>query len=168
MIHRRNSKPVIFVEDEGNASLKEVLLEEYKNFDIYWFHWPYDGLFIFPDDYEPVVMIYKARTICCLITRRNWTYQTYTLDEGLVTPPEILFATTFHHPIAKTREEMEDFDAMKQDLIQQPYEPKRIKPNEIPKKFRVGEGHPTNIMNLWRVRVDPAVYARKTYNQFVK
>jgi hypothetical protein len=58
---------------------------------------------------------------------------------------------------------------MKQDLIRKPYEAKPIKPNDISKKFRVGEGHPTNIKNVWMGWVeDPAVKARKIYNRYFK
>jgi len=37
-------KPQIFIPEEGNDTLIEVLLEQYDSFDIYWYHWPKDGL----------------------------------------------------------------------------------------------------------------------------
>jgi hypothetical protein len=91
--------------------LVEVLLEVYSNFEIYWFHWPRDG-FLPEEDYEPIVIIYSG-TICCVITRRGWTYQTYMMKDGLKIPLEILFDTSFHHPFAKAQANSEIFEKKK-------------------------------------------------------
>jgi hypothetical protein len=62
-------KPKIFIPEEGNNTLKEVLLERYDNFDIYWYHWPEDGSLFWVEDYEPVIILYKGVEICLGLTQ---------------------------------------------------------------------------------------------------
>jgi len=92
------TKPKIFIPEEGNNTLIDVLLEQYDDFDIYWYHWPQDGYVFWVEDYEPVIIVYKGDEICYLITRRHWSYKFYTADEGLKIPLEVLFDGEFHPP----------------------------------------------------------------------
>jgi len=49
--------PEIFMPDSGDNKLKEILVEEHKRFDIFWYHWPHDGdifsrQFVREEDYK--------------------------------------------------------------------------------------------------------------------
>ena len=157
------TKPKIFIPEEGNNTLIDVLLEQYDDFDIYWYHWPQDGYVFWVEDYEPVIIVYKGDEICYLITRRHWSYKFYTADEDLKIPLEVLFDGEFHPPYPKTDENGEWFERKKEVLIPRDYQPKDIKDIEIPKKFRTGENHPTSFGR--RVK-DPVKVAKEIYEEY--
>ncbi len=155
-------KPSIFIPLEP-MSLEDVLLEQYENFDIYWYHWPMDG--IFPGgDYEPVIVVYSTDSkICYLIVRRGWEYKFNSVDE-LEQPIEVIFETLFHHPFPRTK-----FDSLynfrKAFLSEKDYDPKIIQPSEISEKFRTGKDHPTG---RGRAYEDPAVIAQRIFEDECK
>jgi len=144
-------KPKIFITDEPKNPLINVLLEEYENFDIFWFYWKYDGpLFLSPlireEDYEPIIVVYdNDKNICCVITRRKWNYRTFDIiEDGLILPPIIAFEDEFHHSDVKTRENEQIVDRKISRLVSGPYDVTKIDPSGIPQKFRTGKGHNTN------------------------
>lgn len=70
------SDPIIFIPDESNNPLEDVLVEKHENFDIFWYHWPKDGPNWFhsvfrEEDYEPVIVVYCDDDIVCVITRAH-------------------------------------------------------------------------------------------------
>lgn len=154
-------KPQIFIPDEGSKSLIDVKLEKHDNFDIYWFHWPQDGFFPV-EDYEPVIMAYSSNgKLCCLIVRRHWQYQFYSLEE-LSDPIEVLFDGSFHPPFAKLKQD-DDFEKKKNGLVSRNYDVEMINPSDIDAKFRTGKGHPTA---LGRTIEDPADIANESYSDY--
>jgi len=158
------TKPKIFIPEEGDLSLKDVCLERHDSFDIYWYHWPQDGLFSWVEDYEPVIVLYKGDEICYLITRRHWRYQFYTLED-LKIPVEVLFDGEFHPPYPKTDENEDWFEHKKAVLKSVQYQPKDVRETEIPEKFRTGKGHPTA---LGRRVKDPIQIAKEIYEEYCR
>lgn len=131
------SKPKIFIPIEDD--LIEVLVEEYEDFCIYWFHWPRDGVYL-EQDYEPIIVIFKDDKIACAITRRHWEYQDHKASDGLVVPLEAIFDGMFHPPYVKDIND-EDYESKKKSLIPREYKILRTESSIIPPRFRIGEGH---------------------------
>ena len=158
----RRIKPTIFIPKEGNRTLIEVLLEQHDNFDIYWYHWPWDGIFRI-GDYEPIILIYSnKKTLCHLVIRRGWDYKHYEfniLDQSI----EIIFEGPFHHPYAKKLDNNEEYHEKKKILVEGDYDPRIINSDQIPIRFRTGEGH---ITSLGRIVEDPVDNAKETYSDY--
>lgn len=152
-------KPAIFIPIEP-LSLQDVLLEQHENFDIYWYHWPMDG--IFPGgDYEPVILIYcKDSKLCYLIVRKAWEYRFYLVDE-LVEPIEVLFETPFHHPSPRTKDDL-FYNLRKALLRDATYDPKIISSSDISERFRNGKDHPTAGGRNFE---DPIQVAQRIYDE---
>ncbi len=158
--------PRIFIPSEGSRTLIDVLHEQYDNYDIYWYHWPYDGPFSV-GDYEPIILTYRNKTnLCLLSTRRSWDYQPYTLDQ-LETPVELVFDGTlwgiFHHPFFHLSGFDDDFNNKRQGKIERTYNLDPINPDQIPIMFRTGQGHPTG---FGRIVMDPRDKAEELYHEF--
>jgi hypothetical protein len=154
-------KPQIFIPDEGTKSLIDVKLETYDNFDIFWFHWPRDGWF-FVEDYEPVILVYSSDgTLCHLIVRRHWGYQSYSLNE-LSIPIQVLFDGSFHPPFAKLKQD-DGFEEKKVKLVSKDYDVEKITASDIDEKFRTGKGHPTAV---GRTMEDPVNIAKEAYSEY--
>lgn len=164
--------PSIFIPDEGQFTLKKVLIEKYENFDIYWYHWPHDGPKWFysifrEEDYEPVILVYCDDDLKCVITRAHWEYQYSDLvDSGLSIPAEIVFEDEWHPPQARTNQNIREFELKKLELIPTQYSPEKISKNEILDKFRTGRGHNTNIQN--KVMDDPYQVAQEAYEYYCR
>jgi len=158
-------KPKIFIPNESWNELIEVLLEQYENFDIYWYHWPHDGwIGYFIPDYEPVIIIYKGDSICYIITRPHWTYEPHGLEE-ITIPIEVLFDGSSHPPYPRTYDSVEWFHRKTSRLVLQTYDIRKVKADEIPEMFRTGEDHPTSLGK--RVE-DPVEFAKEIYEQNCK
>jgi hypothetical protein len=78
--------------------------------EIFWYHWPRDG--VFPcEDYEPVVFAYNYKhDLCFVLVRRGWKIIITNPDEAYW-PPEVLFKGVNHHQFVRmTSDEYGDFD----------------------------------------------------------
>lgn len=157
-------QPKIFIPVE-NPGFIDVKFEQYKHFDIFWYHWYRDGFFNV-QDYEPVILVYSDNgDLCYLIVRRGWEYKHYE-REILHSPLEVLFESSFHHPFAKKLDD-EEYEMKKvNNLISKDYTPSPIKSNEISAMFRTGVGHPTLIKRVWIPVQDPANIAEETYSEY--
>ncbi len=159
--------PTIFIPNSSNNDLIEVLIEEYPDFDILWYHWPKDGNYlkyriVQEEDYEPVILIYdESGKLCELITRRHWHYQDY-LPVELVKPIEIIFDGEDHPPYPKTHQNAAWFEAEKARLVARRYVSKSIVRNQVAKKFRTGKGHGANPVYVQIVK-DPFVQATREH-----
>lgn len=154
------SKPEIYCPDRA---LINMLLERHSNFDIFWYHWPRDGVFFIVPDYEPVVICYHADgSICLVIVRKAWDFES-TLYEELIFPLRIIFDRYQHHPVVVTnRDNHSGLDAL-HPLI---YNELEILMHEIPDMFRTGKLHPSNF-KLTR-QEDPIDYANQLAVNFCK
>ncbi len=151
--------PEIFMPDSNDNALIEILVEEHERFDIFWYHWPHDGdilsrIFIREEDYEPVILLYDADdSFIGVITRQHWKYQDYFLDDGLDTPPKIVFNDEFHPPSPRTNKKSSWFDGRIRGMISSDLIPQKINSDNITEKFRLGIGHGSN--KLHRIMDDP-------------
>lgn len=165
--------PVIFIPDENNNRLEEILVERSVNFDVFWYHWPKDGdewfnFLIREEDFEPVIVVYCNEEVVCVITRPHWSYQYYDIkDEELISPCEVLFKDAWHPAIAKTRQNEREFELIKSELIPHPYsdgDVREIERNALNQKFRTGIGHRSNFAR--RVMQDPIDVAQEAYEHY--
>jgi len=162
-LHSPRIKPCIFSLDN---SLIDVLVEEYQNFNIYWFHWPRDGVYYKEQDYEPVIIIYdRDGQICYLIIRRGWGYKQYSVKDILL-PPQVMFDPVQHHPYVRTKKIKWAWNASEEvrQLIHIEYTPSSAAADTIPTKFRTGEGHESS--NFRAVSRDPIDEATERHQQF--
>jgi len=142
-----------------DTNLINVLLERTSNFDIFWFHWPTDGIFRNVEDYEPIILIYKKEDICSIIVRRQWKYiATNNSETKIANPVRIFFDPFQHHPFLITNSTLHNYISFSTLLTYQHIE---IDKNIIPEQFRTGINHPSNIMN--RIIKDPSDYANDLY-----
>ncbi len=101
--------------EKAEASLINIIYER-KDFpsgsyyEIFWYHWPRDGL-LWWEDYEPVVFAYNYKhEICFALVRRGWK-PIITNPEELFWPPEVRFKGGSHHQfIRMTTDYFGDFD----------------------------------------------------------
>jgi hypothetical protein len=148
---------------ESNA-LVDVLLEHHPNFDIYWYHWPYDGWFRSVHDYEPVILVYNDDcTLCCVIVRRGWEYKHYEPSD-LDPVIEIIFKTSFHHPFAKIQ--MSNLSEEVETFVTRAYAPRQIISSDITTMFRTGQGHPTLTRRLGIPVKDPSMVAQHAFSEY--
>jgi len=142
--------PNIFIPNSTDNPLLEVFIEKYDNFEIFWYHWNFDGPIWFnllkpEEDFEPVILVYDSKdNFISLITRRHWEYQDYYVDEDeLSIPPTILFDGEFHPPFPLTHENADWFDSKIKIMKPENYSPKVIDAGKIDPKFRIGKSHKT-------------------------
>jgi hypothetical protein len=156
-------KPEIFCLDR---TLINVLLERHPTFDIFWYHWPTDGIFFWIEDYEPVIISYYSDdTVCSVIVRKAWDFVTTPIDE-LIIPLRILFDSMQHHPTVLTSRKNYLGIA---SLAKLPYNEVPITSGQIPPMYRTGKSHPSNVsissLNS-PLREDPADYAHTRHKEF--
>ncbi len=158
--HRRRKKyyrvfnmmlvPEIFMPNSSDNELINILVEKYDGFEIFWYHWPHDGdvllrRFFGEEDYEPIILLYDVDgSFIGLVTRPHWKYRDYYLNDGLDTPPKILFENEFHPPYPRTDENNLQFDEKIIKMISSDLIPIVIESSRIMEKFRSGKGHRTN------------------------
>jgi len=149
-LFKLREKPVAFIPNENNNELQEILLEEHEDFDIFWYHWPFDGPAllgpVLEEDYEPVIIVYDDDgRICQVIIRRAWNYRNFDLEEyGLILPPTILFEKYYHHPLVKTNANQDEFELKRQGFPETDLDVTKISSDAISDKFRTGKRHRTN------------------------
>ncbi len=126
----RSTPRSYFSSEADELELIEVIFEQGDRFEIFWYHWPRDGVFPWPD-YEPVVMVYNSDgTLCLLMVRRGWRFRIYHASE-LFYPIEVLFDSIQHHPYIKTLA-TDDFELKKTRHEPRIYEARTIRDKEIP------------------------------------
>lgn len=151
--------PEAYSEDE---SLIDILLERYPHYDIYWYHWPRDGLAFMVEDFEPVIMIYSENSLCSVTVRKGWSFYTTENNENQIPfPLRILFDRFQHHPLVITNKEhhtsLNEISPLNANII-------NILKDDIHIRFRIGRLHPTNYKLI--DRTDPLDYANYLYNTF--
>lgn len=158
--------PRIFAINENDA-LTDILLEQYDNFDILWYHWPRDGLFWWVEDYEPIIIVFdRSGQICQIITRRSWKYQHYMRNEVDLNI-EIIFTGGNHHPFVRPSPEIftKEYGDMKRKLLEfENYVPIAIDAIRIPMMYRTGGlSHPSS---LGKTVEDPRDIAIETFRDY--
>ncbi|HZW57942.1 MAG TPA: hypothetical protein VFF30_16755 [Nitrososphaerales archaeon] len=77
-------------------------------YEIFWYHWPRDGLLPW-EDYEPIVFAYNYRgELCYVLVRRAWKHIVMNPDE-VFWPPQVLFRGGSHHQFVRMTNDEEDF-----------------------------------------------------------
>lgn len=87
------------------------VIEKRPNVEVYWYHWPRDGIFPW-EDFEPVVYVYRRghENLCLAVLRVGWKYRVFD-GEDLTYPIAVLFETPQHHPLLRTKHNFGAFDA---------------------------------------------------------
>jgi hypothetical protein len=100
--------------------LIDCIIERRPNADIYWYHWPRDGIFPW-EDFEPVVYAYghDSEDLCLVILRVGWKYKVSGADD-LTYPIVVMFETPQHHPLLRTKHNAGTFDARTVALARHP------------------------------------------------
>ncbi len=100
---------------EAEESLIDIPYERQQSqsgsyFEIFWYHWPRDGVFPW-EDYEPVVFAYnRNHDLCFVLVRRAWKFIIMNPDE-VFWPPEVLFKGGSHHQFVRmTTDDFGDFE----------------------------------------------------------
>ncbi|MHB8567584.1 MAG: hypothetical protein ACYC7D_13615 [Nitrososphaerales archaeon] len=104
-----------YMSREAEASLINIIYEKQdftsgSYYEIFWYHWPRDGVFPW-EDCEPIVFAYNYKhELCFVLVRRGW--RAIILNPGEASwPPEILFKGGFHHQFVRmTTDEFGDFE----------------------------------------------------------
>jgi hypothetical protein len=104
-----------YMSREALSDLVDIVYERQSTlsgsyYEIFWYHWPNDGL-LFWDDYEPIVFAYNRRhDLCFVLVRRAWKFIMINPDE-VYWPPEILFKGKNHHQFIRMRtDDFGDFE----------------------------------------------------------
>jgi len=93
-------KPIIYIPRESESrTLKKVFYEEFPNYYILWFYWPYDGILTDHEDYEPVIFIMKDDKLVDIGIRphNRYDHSDFWVQED--SRPIIIFWTIWHGPI---------------------------------------------------------------------
>jgi hypothetical protein len=100
----------------ARRELINCYLETRDNFQIFWYHWPRDGIFWW-EDFEPVIMVDDNEgKLCLVILRVGWKYRSFEAAE-VTTPLEVIFRNGNHHPEVRTLSNQVDFDRSKKALL---------------------------------------------------
>ena len=90
---------------EAEASLVNIVYERKNSrsgsyYEIFWYHWPRDGVFPW-EDFEPIVFAYNEKQkLCFVLIRRGWK-MIFMNPEDVSWPPEILFKGSTHHQFVR-------------------------------------------------------------------
>jgi hypothetical protein len=147
-----------------DKTLIDILVERYIHYDIFWYHWPTDGVAFFIEDFEPVILIYSRNFLRAVTVRKQWNFHTTDINEtNLPFPLRITFDPFHHHPLVVTNREhhisLNNFIPLQAEI-------KEIEKNKITPQFRIGRLHITNFK--LRSQVDPVDYAEWLYNTFYR
>lgn len=85
--------------------------EKRPDFEVYWYHWPRDGIFPW-EDFEPVAYVFRRshENLCMVVLRVGWKYKVFDAKD-LTYPVAVLFETPQHHPLLRTKYNFRVFDA---------------------------------------------------------
>src|ERR1035437_5109333 len=98
------------------GELIDCKIENRTGHDIFWYHWPRDGLFRW-EDFEPVAYIYDDYgDLCLVVLRVGWIYKVFG-DTEITFPIQVRFRTPQHHPQLRTTENSAFFDSANHGLI---------------------------------------------------
>src|SRR5580704_13978034 len=65
-------------------------------YEVFWYHWPRDGLFPW-EDFEPIVFAFDYKQeLCFVLVRRAWRPIIYNPEE-VFWPPDVVFKGSNHH-----------------------------------------------------------------------
>jgi hypothetical protein len=166
-------QPEIFIPKESNSlQIRQIYLEQrHPQIDIFWYHWPQDGIFVGTPDYEPIILIFSENNELKIIaSRKAWDYQPYSRSELFSTiqivfggVPGILESVTagFHHPYFHLLGFDADFQTMSSNKIHYTYGVMPIDPSKIPDIARTGKKHPSLALKGRSKVIDPFDWALK-------
>jgi hypothetical protein len=70
--------------DVARKELLNCYLETRDNYQLFWYHWPRDGIFWW-EDFEPVVIVDDNEGKACLVILRvGWKYRSFEAEEVTV------------------------------------------------------------------------------------